>query len=119
MTWKKDGSDAFKKRRYGEYKRWKRKHLDVRKSINRRYKARRLGVNLWLPYHDLIWSVILDATRGYCPNCGRYVGKDKLEMDHIIPLSKGGWHVIWNVQPLCRRCNQRKLNKHWSDFYRP
>jgi hypothetical protein len=30
------------------------------------------------------------------------------ELDHIIPLSKGGTHTWANVQTLCRRCNSAK-----------
>jgi 5-methylcytosine-specific restriction endonuclease McrA len=30
------------------------------------------------------------------------------EMDHIIPLCKGGQHTWDNVQLLCRECNQAK-----------
>lgn len=33
------------------------------------------------------------------------------DLDHIIPLSKGGLHVPSNVQTLCRACNSNKSNK--------
>jgi hypothetical protein len=33
------------------------------------------------------------------------------ELDHIIPLSKGGGHVKHNVQCTCRKCNNSKGNK--------
>lgn len=40
------------------------------------------------------------------------------ELDHIIPLSRGGSHTYANVQCLCRKCNGRKGDKitprHWK-----
>jgi 5-methylcytosine-specific restriction endonuclease McrA len=33
------------------------------------------------------------------------------ELDHIVPLSKGGNHVIENVTLSCRKCNLKKGNK--------
>ena len=34
-----------------------------------------------------------------------------LEVDHVIPISKGGLSVLENLQTLCWRCNRSKSNK--------
>lgn len=34
-----------------------------------------------------------------------------LEVDHIVPVSKGGLSTPENLQTLCWRCNRRKANK--------
>ena len=34
-----------------------------------------------------------------------------LEIDHIIPISKGGCTVEENLQTLCWKCNRAKSNK--------
>jgi hypothetical protein len=48
-----------------------------------------------------------------CQICGRNVKEDnvKLEIDHIIPVSKGGSDDISNLQTLCFDCNRGKSNK--------
>ena len=47
-----------------------------------------------------------------CQICGATV-KDgaKLEIDHIIPYSKGGTNDESNLQVLCQRCNREKHNR--------
>lgn len=40
-----------------------------------------------------------------CERCG---GTDKLAVDHILPLAKGGNDCISNKQTLCIHCNSRK-----------
>ena len=47
-----------------------------------------------------------------CQICGRtQLDGAKLEVDHIIPVSKGGKTVDHNLQTLCHECNQGKKAK--------
>ena len=49
-----------------------------------------------------------------CCNCGNSIYVEPnllLEIDHIIPVSKGGWTVEDNLQTLCWKCNRAKSDK--------
>ena len=49
-----------------------------------------------------------------CCNCGNSIHKEPnllLEIDHIIPVSKGGTTTEENLQTLCWKCNRAKSNK--------
>lgn len=53
---------------------------------------------------------------GKCWYCGVDVG-DKYDVDHFIPLSKGGSNDIGNLRIACPTCNRTKHNKdphEWS-----
>ena len=51
---------------------------------------------------------------GYrCRRCGISERYAVLEIDHIIPISKGGKSTYGNLQTLCRKCNYEKGNKRY------
>jgi hypothetical protein len=43
--------------------------------------------------------------QGMCVKCG---GRERLEYDHIIPVSKGGSNTARNIELLCESCNRTK-----------
>lgn len=45
-----------------------------------------------------------------------YCGGKTVEIDHIIPLSRGGRHSIGNLAPSCGPCNRSKSNKFVTEF---
>jgi 5-methylcytosine-specific restriction endonuclease McrA len=47
----------------------------------------------------------LEAYGGYCLACG---STENITADHIVPLTRGGAHSLYNLQPLCNVCNSRK-----------
>lgn len=57
---------------------------------------------------------ILERDGYVCKNCGASLQSEPnllLEVDHIIPISKGGMTSRDNLQTLCWRCNRAKGNK--------
>lgn len=45
-----------------------------------------------------------------CVCCGNNSKDSRLEIDHVVPVSKGGGSQIKNLQTLCFRCNRGKRN---------
>lgn len=50
--------------------------------------------------HD-VWR----RDRGMCVDCG---SRERLEFDHIIPVSRGGSNTARNLELRCESCNRRK-----------
>lgn len=46
-----------------------------------------------------------------CVRCGGQFTSKEIEIDHRIPKRDGGTDDIWNLQPLCRRCNRSKRDR--------
>lgn len=47
----------------------------------------------------------------YSSSCAICGSDDRIQADHIIPITKGGTHSEGNLQPLCISCNSSKGNK--------
>lgn len=61
------------------------------------------------------WEQIKARYQGRCAYCQT---EKPLTQDHIVPLSKGGFHTVINVIPACRSCNSRKNNRP-AHLYKP
>ena len=71
-----------------------------------------VNINLW---REISHSVFRrdNYTCQYCGQIGH-----SLEIDHIIPISKGGSNQPDNLITACRRCNRQKRDKTAEDFKR-
>lgn len=82
---------------------------------NHRRRARRFGV----AYQPINKLKVFERDGWTCQICGRKTPKKLLgsinlkapELDHRVPISKGGGHTLNNVQCACRRCNINKGNR--------
>lgn len=52
-----------------------------------------------------------EIKRLYTRNCLFCEASEGIDLDHAIPLSRGGRHSIANLIPLCDNCNSTKYNK--------
>jgi hypothetical protein len=59
---------------------------------------------------------VLAAANGRCALCGAHSSERRIEVDHIIPRSRGGTNDISNLQALCDECNRGKSNADQTDF---
>lgn len=48
-----------------------------------------------------------------CRECGATNKETTLEIDHIVPVSKGGSNSLSNLQTLCKKCNRAKHAHTW------
>ena len=80
---------------------------DIRKE---KEKARRLRQSAW-------WMRKIQP--GICYYCHSQVGRTRLTMDHVVPLSRGGRSTKGNIVPACKECNNRKkylLPVEWQEY---
>ena len=58
------------------------------------------------------WIASIDWSTEVCTYCQAPAE----EIDHILPISKGGTGERDNLTPCCRSCNSRKGNRYLADF---
>ena len=76
----------------------------------KRWNKERAGIAN-VEYDDTITPALVYLKHlGICAVCRTRVAKDKVTVDHIIPISRGGSHTWNNVQLVHRSCNQGKYD---------
>jgi 5-methylcytosine-specific restriction endonuclease McrA len=64
-----------------------------------------------------IIAILLRSQKRLCPCCLRLLNND-YELDHVIPLSRGGRHDDHNLQLVHLSCNRKKSSKTMKEFLR-
>ena len=59
---------------------------------------------------------IYRKTKGHCYLCGEFVDFDSFEVEHKVPLSKGGTNDLSNTFCACHCCNTIKHDIYPRDF---
>ncbi len=89
------------KRKTREYQIRNRERVNFYAS-KRENKKREIRADLTLEQ----WEILKRIFNNRCVYCGKHT--QRLEKDHIIPLSKGGAFTLHNIVPACRSCNAKK-----------
>lgn len=59
---------------------------------------------------------LMSETGGCCIYCGRRISEHSATIDHVIPLSRGGYTEDENLVACCLDCNFRKYTLYVRDF---
>ena len=72
---------------------------DKKHIAREREKAKKLRKSQW-------WLNLLQ--KGVCHYCQKKYTPEELTMDHVIPVSRGGFSKKGNIVPCCKSCNNEK-----------
>lgn len=76
-------------------------------------------------YTDEELNYIYDKTRGHCYHCGKKLvwknyglpgERGAWEIDHSVPVSRGGTNYLRNLVPSCIECNRSKQDFTSREF---
>lgn len=102
--------DSHVELRREKFKEFRSANLDKVHEWERNYRARKAGNGGVITADE--WLALKKFYNFTCLCCKRQEPEIKLELDHVLPISKGGKHEAANAQPLCRSCNAQKHVKH-------
>ncbi len=75
----------------------------VRVTRSRRVATPQVNQRQSIP--ERVRSEVWRRDDGACVDCG---SRERLEFDHIIPVSKGGANTARNIELRCEECNRKK-----------
>ena len=84
------------------------------RSKSKRRKAQERGSRAIMLSPDKLWRRWVQFGHE-CAYCG---ANGDLQVEHVIPISKGGEHHLGNIVPACQRCNFSKGRANAEQWYR-
>jgi 5-methylcytosine-specific restriction endonuclease McrA len=102
------------------------RQTDRGKDVDRMAVQKRRALKAKTGHENFYLKEIFERDGYVCQLCGRKTRPDFKNhshplypnLDHIVPLSKGGPHTKLNTQCLCRKCNMEKRNTGTGDQLR-
>lgn len=83
----------------------------IRKSQYLSKQRRRIREQSVAVHEEIDRAVVIARDNSTCYICKEVVPKNRIHLDHVVPLSRGGSHIYDNVRVTCKDCNLRKNNK--------
>lgn len=103
-----DLNPVIKEQRRAKSREWNKANKDKRALAMSKRRALQKQNGIFL----ITSKEILKIQKSKCFYCGMPGG----ELDHVIPLSKGGTHGIGNLVAACRSCNSSKNNLFLAEW---
>lgn len=88
---------------------WKKSNRAKATGYESLRRARKFGAGIYLVKPIEVKKIVASS----CLGCGTH---DRVSIDHIIPLARGGRHSIGNLQPLCVPCNSSKNDRTMTEW---
>ncbi|AUR90574.1 Cas9-type HNH domain protein [Vibrio phage 1.162.O._10N.261.48.E3] len=93
-----------------KHKKTRSKYLKTQAGINTQRKAGQVtrckSKGAYIEHVDPL--ELYTEQNGICYMCLEQFDFKDMQMDHLIPISKGGKHEVSNVKMCCAKCNQKK-----------
>ena len=122
----------YEKRRYQDNKiaiaAYKKRYFQTErgKALHRMAGHKRRALKMGVGYEVFDPKEVFERDGYKCQLCDKKTRQDYKNqyhplypnLDHIVPLSKGGAHTRKNTQCLCKQCNMEKYNNNHNDQLR-
>jgi len=104
-AWKLQNPEAIK----SALERYRLQHLPKMAEKAHKYRARKRSNGVY----QVSEKELIKLYSSPCIACGT---TERVTVDHIIPIVRGGRHSIGNLQPLCLSCNSSKNAKTMAEW---
>lgn len=98
--------ELSKKRSWEGYLKFKKEHPDRIRLHKKNYNHKRRNLEMQGDVTTEQLNELIDGSNNVCFWCDTYT--EKIHLDHITPLAKGGKHTINNLVVSCPECNFKK-----------
>lgn len=92
-------------------KKWAKDNVLAKRNQGHRYRVKKRS-NTIQKFTKLQLEQRMSVFGFKCAYCGGNFD----HIDHVKPISKGGYHCLSNLRPACKKCNQEKHNKSLQEW---